>query len=343
MQLENEIEPEDLELSDPDALESGRRNRGLLLFAPVCFALVIASLLIPVPFVGRVAVAIGDLVHAPLFALLTWGLLTVIERIRPLQSRLSLLVRSVVVLLALFAFGVLVEVMQAYSGRNFAIHDAVANGLGIVAALCVYWYSRLARLGHNEFFFRGMFVAIATAAMVVAWWSPIAILYDVVEKHRRFPLLASFESDTELQRFYFRDCEWRRTHQDATDGSHSMQVTFHPTDYPAATMIELIPDWSGMQTLELDITADDSQWDPRALVLLKVIDVHRQRGSTDMYRHRWQMRPGQRKHIRITREELADGPDTRQLDLSQIRYVELTVLDADREMTMRVDAIRLTL
>ena len=42
-------------------------------------------------------------------------------------------------------------------------------------------------------------------------------------------------------------------------------------------------------------------------------------------------------------EEVIRGPDTRQLDLSKIKYVDLFALDPGETTKIRVDAIRLTL
>ncbi len=314
------------------------------MLAACVVALVIAGLLVPVPFISRVAVAVGDLMHAPLFGCLTLGGMHLLEYLRPLRSvGKSLMIRSIWVAMCLVTFGILIEWMQSYSGRSLAVHDAIANGLGVLAALFWYWSRSMTRLAVDRRWLPRVLLIAVGIVLSIAWWRPAAMLLDVAAKHFQFPMLASFETKTEYQRFYFGQCRPRRTRENATDGNYAMELVYQPAQHPAATMIEMVHDWSAMAALEMDVTLDASHDRPSARFMVKVTDDRHDGKHNDTFRQQWEFGPGQSRHIRITREELLSGPDTRQLDLSQIRFVDLMLLDVEVPTTLRIDAIRLAL
>lgn len=331
------------ESQSPDLGNRFPRRRGIVLVAIGLLVAAVVSLLIPLPFTGRIAVSIGNLAHAPLFGSLTLVALSLLQQVRPLKNLPSLWVRCGIVALSLFTFGIAMEVLQKYSGRSAAWHDVMANGMGILAAACLFFAWQLPRMRPAVRWLPRALLTAAGVCLGIASWTPLAMLYDVAALHRDFPLLASFESSSELQRWYFRECQPQLTRQGATDGSYAMALAMQPTTYPAATMIEMETDWSAMKTLELDVTLDAAY--PKASVefIVKVVDAVHQSDDRDTFRSQWTLRPGQPQHIRITREEIVNGPDTRQLDLTKIQFVDLIVVDPKVTATLRIDALRLTL
>ncbi len=281
--------------------------------------------------------------HAPLFAGLTFGVLCLLQYLRPcppLGRRFTL--RMFVAAGWLFGFGLATEVMQQSFGRSGTIHDAASDGLGILAALSLYASWHLKRQRRERVWIRRALLSVAVAALTIAWWAPVRTLMDVIAVHRTFPLLASFESTDELGRWYFRQCSGTLTKQDVTDGVYAMELTVSATSHPSVTMIELPADWSEMKTLELDVTLDRSH--PKNVTLLvKVIDFLHKTDNTDTFRSTWELVPGLACSIRIRREDIIAGPDTRQLDLSKIQYLDLLVLDPGVSAKLRIDAVRLTL
>lgn len=325
---------------------SGRSgNRGIVMVTGLVFLLAVIGLVMPVPFQGRVAVATGDLAHAPLFGGIALILLWLLERFRPVAALpfREWVGRSVLVFLILFAFGAGMELVQNVMGRHAAFHDAVANGLGILAAILCFWAWQLSRRKtKSRWIPRSMFLA-AGFLLAIAWWTPAAILWDVAKVRRDFPMLASFESEIELQRFFFRDCRPRLTRRDATDQRYAMEITFAPTSYPAATLFEMQPDWSGAEKLELDVVLDESYSGESVEFMVKVVDSHHSDDHADTFRQSFRLKRGIPTHIEIDREDLVSGPDTRPLDLSSIRYVDLLVLMPGENTKIRVDSLRLTL
>ena len=98
-----------------------------------------------------------------------------------------------------------------------------------------------------------------------------------------------------------------------------------------------------MRTLEMDVTLDASCADREVRFAVKVVDYSERNSDRDTFRGEWTLVPGRPQHIRITRDELVDGPDHWKLDLSHIRYVALKVLQPSETIKLRVDAMRLTL
>ncbi len=101
--------------------------------------LAIAALLVPTPFVGRPWNAAGNFTHAPLFALILLVPLLVLGRqFKETDTAKSIIVRTFIVALCVFLFGVIVELLQSVSGRSPSVHDIIANGWGIIAGLLFY-------------------------------------------------------------------------------------------------------------------------------------------------------------------------------------------------------------
>ena len=311
----------------------------MLGLAAVVVAAAIVALLVPIPFRGRLAVATGDFVHAPLFCGITLVLLFVLERIRPLRDRWRMLaLRSFAILVCLFLFGVGMELAQLRFGRSAAIHDAVANGLGINIGVLIYWSTVLRRFQPERKWWRRMLLAAVGFLLAIAWWRPVAIVGDVAAVRWGFPTLATFESRTQFQRFYFRECRGQLTRTNATQGWYAMEVTYEPTSFPAVTLVELRPDWSAMTTLEWDVCLDAGYSRPQLEMVLKIID---EEGGT--FRQSWSLTPGRPQRISLARQEILASPRSQKLDLSRIKYVDFAVVDPGEPTKLRIDAIELSL
>lgn len=315
--------------------------RVLLLGAGIlCIAIV--ALLVPIPFKGRATVALGDLVHAPLFGGLALAVLLIWNHVRPLaKNSIPMLRRCVLVGFLMFGFGLTIEFVQSAFGRTGNLGDAVNNGLGITAALICYWAWNLQRRQRTRWMPRAMFVT-AGMLMSIAWWIPVTLLHDTRAVYANFPMLADFETRIQLSRFYFRECRGNLSRQDTTDGGYSMEVNYEATPYPAATLIELQGDWSSMKTLEVDATLDESYPDADVRFMLKVIDELHATPHTDTFRREWKLERGKTTRISVTREDILAGPDDRETDLTRVQYVDLMLLEPVEPTKVRFDALHLT-
>ncbi|MFK8112850.1 MAG: hypothetical protein AB8B91_11640, partial [Rubripirellula sp.] len=231
---------------------------------------------------------------------------------------------------------------QSAFGRTGNLGDAVNNGLGITAFLLMYWGWRMLRSRRTRRAIPRFLLATAGVLLAIAWWTPIALLRDERAVQSQFPSLATFESRMQLSRFYFRECVGELSSKNVTEGNRSMEVIYQPTPHPAATLVELKADWSGMKTLEIDVTLDASYPDSDARFMIKVIDELHQTHHTDTYRGEWTLLRGKTQRISISRNEILNGPDDRQSDLTKIQYVDLMLLAPVETAKVRFDAMRLT-
>lgn len=283
-------------------------------------------MLIPLPIQGRAGSAISDIAHAPLFGCITLAVLFLWHRMQPLDSfGLAWMGRMFVVGTLVFLLGILIEFAQMMTGRDAAVHDVVANGLGILASLllCFAWLD--VRYQKNRRFLSVIALGFAVLMIGIALAAPVRIGLDVLAGQRSFPLIASFEREMELTRWYFDDCRGELTIENVTHGQRAMRIFLDRAPHPAATLIETVTDWSAVQSLELDVILASSYPVPIE-VILKVIDQEHLNYDTDVARKTFQLKPGEPTHLVLHREEMIHGPDTRTLDLSRIKFVSILVV-----------------
>jgi hypothetical protein len=310
---------------------------------------VVAALAIPLPIFGRTYGAIGDLVHAPLFGSLALAALWLWQHLAPLagtetspdnlQGR-RLIARGWIVWFGLSLFGLAMERLQDHVGRSMSLHDAIANSLGAAAAVVGYtavWFST-----HRRFRFASLFAFLAVLIMAVAWFRPMVLLADVVRMPSQFPLLASFESPTEVTRWLFRRSDGRLVDRDVTNGDRAIEVTFHKTEYPAFTLVEMVPDWSGYDYLEFDATLDSRNPSLDVTMLIKIIDQAHYIDHTGAFRHRLPLRRGEAKRVRIPISETKPGSSVDPLDREHVVFVDLGLRNPSSEVTIRFDRMVLT-
>ena len=323
-----------------------RPIRHLRLFTYVVggLSLAVAALLVPIPFHGRGITAVGDLAHAPLFGGLTLGVLAVLNQLRSLRrASTPMAKRCLLVGIGVFVFGVLIEIVQTTLGRMGNMGDAINNGLGILSATLLYWGWQLQRSRLDSRYLPRAFYITSGMLIAIAWWNSVIIILDACSVHSDFPTLATFESKIQLSRFYSRECELSLSQLNVTEGNYSMEVANQATDHPATTLIELQHDWSQLETLEVDATLDVDYPGGDVELMIKVIDEPRQNRHADTYRGQWTLEPGKTKHIQITREEIMQGPDVREMDLTRIKFVDLMLIDPAAPAKVRFDDLRLTL
>lgn len=321
---------------------------------------VVIALVVPIPFEMRAAAAAGDLVHAPLFALLAWALLRAWSRLRPVvagsneANSKGLVRRSMTVVAVLVAFGILMEFLQDLFGRSAAIHDAVANSIGAIAGALWFLSGALsvdprqenssAESQNNALQKYGLRLT-AAGCIVISSWNPLWVLTDVVRMHLDFPLVASFESDMEMTRWHFNRCVGERVREGATDGVRAMKLTFDDFKHPGATLLDVPRDWSSCKGLSVDLyplgtVGSQGNGEPTEIeFVLKVIDWHHVNYHSDVFRKTVWLRPGEPVTISATRAEIIEGPDGRELDLSNVKHISLQVLEPGRKVALLVDHI----
>jgi len=332
--------PPDLPSSIESETEQAPRTLGW--WPLLGFAIVLGMMLIPIPFKGRAAAAISDLAHAPLFACVTIALLFFWYRWQPLdQFDRDWTKRFVLVGVWVFLVGVAIEFAQMVTGRSAAIHDAIANGLGIMAAIAVSFALLNWRYRGDQGWLSVLAVGVAIVTFGSALVMPVRIGLDILAVQRAFPLIASFESKMELTRWYFDHCHGESTDQNVTHRDHAMRILVERAPHPAATLIETVSDWSDVATLELDVTLAQS-YPAEMEMIVKLIDEDHANYDTDTAQKTFRLKPGETTHLVFTREEMVNGPEQRPLDMTRIKLVSLLMNTPKVESYVDIDHVRVT-
>lgn len=318
---------------------------GLLL----TFAFVLIALLCPIPFMGRSASALGDLVHAPLFGSLALAWLWLWQRTRPLEGEQTparshqgrrLVGRGAVVWIVLSSFGAIMEYIQSGMGRSMSLHDAVANSLGIAAAIALYtswWF-----LTHRRKRPALLFLCISIGVLAYAWSHPVRVLLDIAVMRDEFPMLSSFESSPQLTRWYFRGFEHELVQSDVTDGNHALRVLYPVTEYAGITLVDMVRDWSEFDFFETDLTLDARH--PRESEVLKIqfIESESAGGPEAEFHASAQLMRGEKVRVRIPLSELKNARTGQAINTKNLLYVDLAIDDVKRPTSVTIDRVQLT-
>ncbi|MGB7325136.1 MAG: hypothetical protein WBD31_09710 [Rubripirellula sp.] len=304
---------------------------------------VVGALLMPIPLEGRTSAAIGNMVHAPLFAALTIAAIFLGDRWLSDTWLSSRVVRMAATALAVFAFGIAIEFAQTLSGRTASLHDAIANGLGIGTGFCLSLAHARLKSNSRDRRTPRILWGIAGFLVAIAWWGPVATLRDVLAMNRDFPLLASFETEAELERWYFSNTHGKRVRQDATQGNHSLEAEFLADDHPSVTLTKLKHDWTDVRTIEADVTLDSNHPQSEVDLWINVIDYAKSEDYSDVFRKRFTIRRGEPTALVISRDELLQPTAGRVLNLDAVEFIEFQMIQPPMPTTVRVDFLRLRL
>ncbi len=301
------------------------QQRGRILWGSVVFFLLVGvALLIPLPRGTRWQHALIDLVHAPLFLLVSWWTCRLIAA----GKRLSVF-QAVAVLLMVVSLGSVLEFMQTWVGRNASISDAMANALGGLAGVLAFASQSVAR--------PALFRAAAALLLIAGIWPSLRVFADVFRQWREFPVLASFERRAELELWDAQLAELEFTDLGVTHGSQAMMCSLDTGRYPGVTMQSPWPRWDGFETLEFSLWSDGHEPWP---LTLKIVDEAHNKEVDDRFHARIWVRPGQHT-VRIPLQAVQLAPRGRLLDLNRIRYFQLFAVDLKQPRRFVIDHFHL--
>lgn len=339
--------------SEPSAEASSARQplpkKRIAIGLALTIAFVLFALLCPIPFRGRAASALGDLVHAPLFGSLALAWLWVWQRTLPLEGLQTparphqgrrLVGRGIVVWIVLSSFGVMMEFAQSNIGRTMSLHDAIANSLGIAAAIALYtswWF-----LTHRRRRPALLFLFVSASVLIYAWSSPMRVLWDISVMRNEFPMLCSFESSPQLTRWYFRGFEHRLVESNVSDGHSALHVTYPVTDYAGITLVDMVRDWSEFSFFEADLTLDVGH--PRESETLKIHFIQSESaGSTEAEFHtEAKLVRGERVRVQIPLADLKNIRTGKTIDSRSLLYVDLAIKEVSHPTNVTLDRIQLS-
>lgn len=293
------------------------------------------GLLLPPPRAmrGRLGSSVFDLLHVPAFTILTLLAILLAERYfsKTMKTR-------VVVTVAVIAAGGCIELLQELVGRSASTHDLIANAAGAVTAFLL------------RFSFGGESVAkrlTRVAAVVVflgASIGPTLSILDVVHQHRNKELLATFASQTELERWYFHSAKIARIKNplgSLREARYALRATLFPSEYPMIQLQQMNSRWTGYKTLSFDMGRPASDPPAPLKLQLRIRAWGKPAHKGDSYYGMIELEPGARRRVEIPIGEIRAANGTGTLNLANMRFIEFGALELHEPATFELANVRL--
>lgn len=297
---------------------------------------VIATLLMfwPMPELNRFLRYGMDLLHAPFFAILAFVLDQKRKQYQQEKGRLILWI-------LLLILGALLEFAQGWVGRNSNWLDGLANLLGATSGILLS-SSREALSFRNKWFRQ----LLALSFIGIASFSGIRGMWDTLAARQMFPVLADFESSSQLLRWNPREAQLRRSQEYASEGNYSGRLDLDRGRYPGASLELPEMAWTDYEVLAFDLF-----WNPspslHQLNTNRSFPVHiklEDRGPNDTTADRFEttvtLTPG-KNAIRIPLDDVRRGPVDRTLDLDQMCIFSLFTVHPEESAVLFLDRVRL--
>lgn len=295
----------------------------------------VGALLMPLPIRDRFWGLVGDLLHIPAFGLLNFLLLWIVRQ----HSRSTWIVPVLLTMGTITASGV-IELVQGLLSRYASWDDLLRNALGAIASLLVF-KSLEYRSGGKLRVARGL-RGCATVTLAVAIYPPLASLYDIYRQNNQFPVLASFASATEMERWYVSSATVDRRRLNRWTGQNALVVRFQPGDFPAIQLQKLPGDWSDYRALATRVEHLADSPAETIAIQVRIGDRRSRRNDDHGLVDRIELARGQtldwRFDFQAAQSQLT-GRD--RLQLKQISLVEWVAVEPQTDALVQFEAIYL--
>ena len=318
-------------------LGSPQRRTWLILWMVLgVVGLAVVVLLFPIPRLTTIDNELGNLLHAPCFAVLATICCTGLRRVvlgRPFLVGMG-------VWLGLAMLGVVSEFLQGFVARSPSLHDALANMAGAGAGV-LWTQSRAVRPAAVRYGLLAAGIALIAAASA----EPSLAIHEHYQQSRALPTLASFERPRELQHWSVSESRVTRAQHPVSDGAWSMRLEMFPSQWPGAEM-RPAGDWSDFQELVFDVWlaklgGDVSPNDQKLNLIVKVSDEDHNWETEDRFHRIVRLLAGPKQTVRIPLADIRNAPAARKMDLSRIRQLQFFILRPKQARTIWLDNIHL--
>jgi len=302
----------------------------------ICVVIAAAVFIAPGPDNNvRSAIAIHDFGHVVAFGLVTALLaITLSVQSRPtFQGRAR---ATCLAAMAALAVGATVELAQAASGLHGDPWDVVRDGGGVLSVSLTLVALDSRTSGRLRAVLAGLAVLV-----LAAFAHPVyAALDDEARARAQFPVLASFETPSELSRFHFGGGMKPRivvTTDDQGRAISAAQLHLPPGRYPGFELRYFPGDWRGLRTLQLLINNPENT----SIELTVRIDDNEYRvRMDDRYNRSFLLSSGVNR-IEIPLSEVAASPRDRRFDLGRVHSLLVFAVDLESPRTIVLGPITL--
>ncbi|MBL4608450.1 MAG: VanZ family protein [Pseudomonadales bacterium] len=262
-----------------------------------------------------------DAGHFPFFMLLTFAFLPYVRTKIQVFGKPVFVVFQLFFLIFILAAGI--EVIQSMVGRQASLGDLRKDVLGTVIICQAFLFS------NNYIKKYRRLAGLFTLCWALFELHPLLeAALDRWNQVQSIPVLANFETDRELfrwnygtyERYLFESPAYPQN--SSTDRkknkNHVLKISLNTDTFTGIAGVGLHPDWSGYSDLKFDFH-NPNEYPLRLNV--KIEDGYAMeigRGYDNRYNSVYSLNPGHNTiHIALT--DVAEGPENRVLDLSDIR------------------------
>lgn len=298
------------------------------------FALVLLTALFflggPDFYSARSFKAFWNIGHIVYYALLPFAIFTFTAK-RPLRPAAQVVIGLGLALV----LGIMVELAQSSFQRTPDAGDIVRNLIGALVGIFFL-------LPVRETIPRRSLRLLQTAALILAASQiyPIAVaITDEYRVERQFPILSSFETPYEIQRWQ-GDAKFSVDDDIAATGRHAMRIAMTKNRYSGVNLRYFHENWTGYKWLQMMV------YNPSPGDLVITCRIHDQlhiegtQSYEDRYNQQFTLSPGWNP-IQIDLDQVRDAPARRQMDMRHIRGLGLFAARLPHPQTIYIDDILL--
>ncbi len=284
---------------------------------------------------ARSMVHLWDQGHILFFALFTLWL----QRLTPLRQTEKTPAKYFAILFFLpLLTGFAIECLQFFvNGRSPSIADMLRNQLGVVIALALQTRPQYRAKAHRLllFLFRGLVFSLFVAALTPL----ITALWDEHQARRQFPLLADFESPSELSRWFYWK-QLRLEHQIVRHGRASARLQLSTAKYSGIALLHFPRNWQGYHWLRFSLY---NPLETPFVINCRLDDTaHRQRHGPyeDRFNTQFSLKPGW-NDLSVSLQQVAAAPKGRFMNMGNIKGFGLFVIEQKEAIALYLDHVYL--
>jgi len=275
---------------------------------------------IPASYATPLFSALWDCGHIVFFSGLVFALHTYVDFSKPRAG--------VVLSIAVFVVGGLIEVAQAYTGRDGEWQDLLRDMAGTWLGL--FW---LQKSSYKIWFGR-------VIAIILLFPTVLPVYKAAKAQHfatQQFPVIANFEDDIDLHGI---GGKVERSNVFRSSGQYSLKAHLTTKQYSNVSFNNFFNSWQGYGYLLFDLYNPDTQ--PLDLVI-RIDDVQHQLGDnaySDRFNQKLHLEPGWNA-IKIPIDEIQHAPAKRLLQLDEIKSIVIFAMKLPEEHDIYLDNLRL--
>lgn len=320
------------------------QNR-LLIFSLALAVGVVTVMFVQLPCNSLLCREIQNTGHIFLFALMTLALMPLMRNRRAAKTRYWL-VDYAIVCGGMVALGIITELGQVVTQREPDLNDMLRDGAGIAVGLGLYAFYDLSvpRLTRSHWILKTCLLGASLGVLAVCFYPMMNAAWSGLQRDRAFPVIADFGARWTRTFVWLNQASLEpamtpagltATENGARYGA--VRLILNPEAYAGISLFEPYPDWSGYQTLSLEVYSPHAR---PISVVLRIHDEQHDQTYADRFNRALTLRPGNNR-IQILLRDVAQAPDQREMDMKRISNLMLFAEDIDEVICLYPSIIRL--